>query len=353
MAVFSANEFSNHEQIVFCRDAATGLKAIIAVHNTALGPAAGGCRMWPYASEDEALWDVMRLAKGMSYKNALAGLPLGGGKSVIIGDPATDKTPALLRSFAGFVDRLGGTYYTAEDVGISTQDANIMAERSDYIFGISARPGGAGDPSPYTARGTFQGIRAGLQHCRGTADLRGIRVAVQGIGNVGGNLCRLLHEAGAALVIGDVHAGRARAMADMTGAEVVPADEVLFQEADVIAPCALGAVLNDESIPLIKAPLIAGAANNQLAEDRHGTSLMERGITYLPDYLINAGGVLSASCDIFKSFDARAVTAKVDALYDRSLEILRRADAERRPPHEVADSLAEEIIEARQFALSA
>lgn len=345
MQLFSHPEFDAHETVSFCFDAATGLRAIIAVHNTRLGKALGGCRMWPYATEAEALTDALRLSRGMTYKAALAGLPQGGGKSVIIGDPRRDKTPALMHAMGRAVDRLNGAYVIAEDSGTSVADMRLMAEVTTHVGGLadekSVAAGRTGDPSPATAKGVFIGIRAAVRHVWQRDDLRGLRVAVQGVGNVGYRLCRHLHEAGAQLWVTDIHAPAAERCVKDFGAVAVDMDQIALLDVDVFAPCALGAVLNDASIPAIKASVIAGAANNQLARPQHDRALFERGIVYAPDYCINAGGII----DIFyegADYDAAVVDAHLQRIGTTLSEIFVRAAAEKRPTGEIADRMAEE-----------
>ncbi|MES0872545.1 Glu/Leu/Phe/Val dehydrogenase dimerization domain-containing protein [Sinimarinibacterium thermocellulolyticum] len=344
MPLFSHPEFDAHETVSFCFDAATGLRAIIAVHNTNLGRALGGCRMWPYASEAEALTDVLRLSRGMTYKAALAGLPQGGGKSVIIGDPRRDKTPELLRAMGRAVDRLGGAYVIAEDSGTSVADMRLIAEVTPHVGGLadarSVAAGRSGDPSPATAKGVFIGIQAAVKHLWQRDDLRGLRVAVQGVGNVGYRLCRHLYDAGARLWVTDLHAPAVERCVREFGAVAVGMDQIAALDVDVFAPCALGAVLNDASIPALKARIVAGAANNQLARPEHDRVLMERGILYAPDYCINAGGII----DIFyegPDYDAATVDAHLQRIGSTLSEIFARAAAERRPTGEIADRMAE------------
>ncbi|MDX1554002.1 MAG: Glu/Leu/Phe/Val dehydrogenase dimerization domain-containing protein, partial [Marinobacter sp.] len=274
MTVFTHPEFDNHEHLTFCCDPETGLRAIIAVHNTSRGPALGGCRMFPYASDEEALRDVLRLSRGMTYKSALANLNLGGGKSVIIGDPREHKTEALLESMGRFLEQLGGLYIAAEDSGTSVADLRVMSRHTANVAGITERPGfdgkpSNGDPSPATAWGTFVGLQAAVKHKLGRSDLEGLKVAVQGIGNVGYRLAQHLTEAGAKLWVYDIHQDQMdRAVAEL-GAIPATADEILYLPVDVVAPCAMGAVLNDQSIAMLQAPIVAGAANNQLANPVH------------------------------------------------------------------------------------
>jgi len=342
MSVFDNSEYDNHEQVLFCRDRKAGLFAIIAIHDTTLGPAAGGCRMWPYASVNDAVTDVLRLSQAMSYKNALAGLPLGGGKSVIIGDPNKEKNEKLLTSFARFVQRLGGQYYTAEDIGIGINDVEVLARECDYVFGLTT----TGDPSPFTSRGCFEGIRAAVKHKLGRNSLDGLKVAVQGVGNVGRFLCKNLHEAGAELIIADVNPEAVAYAVENFGAKVVAPDEIYSQDVDIFSPCAIGGVLNEDTIPQLKTSIIAGVANNQLAESRHDQLLHDRGILYAPDYVINAGGMLNASGDIFGKYDVDQVMEHVTGLYDATLRIFEMAQQEGRLASEVADDLARQKIAA-------
>ena len=345
MAVFSLSDFADHEQVVFVSDDKSGLKAIIAVHNSNLGPALGGCRMWPYASEEEAVRDVLRLSRGMTYKSAMARLKLGGGKSVIIGNPRTDKTPALLAAFARALEQLNGRYIAAEDSGTSVADMKFMTQFTQHVAGIHDKPSDegtrSGDPSPATAYGTFIGIQAAVKERLGRDSLDGLRVAVQGVGNVGYDLARQLKEAGARLWVTDIHREPLVQAGRELGATVVAPDEIFGLDVDVFAPCALGAVLNDATIPQLKASIVAGAANNQLAEARHGVELMKRGILYAPDYVINAGGII----DVYHErigFERAALIRHIEGIRDNLMEVFERAREEERPTAEVADAIAEE-----------
>lgn len=346
MSVFSHNEFDSHEQIQFCHDEATGLKAIIAIHNTNRGPALGGCRMWHYASDEEALTDVLRLSKGMTYKSALANLDLGGGKSVIIGDPRKHKSEELLAAMGRFLERTGNQYIAAEDSGTSVPDLKVMGQNTSNVAGITERTGidglpCNGDPSPATAYGTFVGLKTAVQYQLDRTDLKGLKVAIQGVGNVGYRLAEHLHQAGAELFVTDIHEEQVQKAVTELGATAVSQNEILSLDVDVLAPCALGAVLNDDSIPLIKARVIAGASNNQLAAQRHDLMLRERGILYAPDYALNAGGII----DIFYErigHEHTKVRAHIESISETLLEIFRRADEQDRPTGEIADQLAEE-----------
>ncbi|SDR31805.1 Glu/Leu/Phe/Val dehydrogenase dimerization domain-containing protein [Pseudovibrio sp. Tun.PSC04-5.I4] len=332
-------EFAGHEQIVFATDNATGLKAIIAVHNTNRGPGLGGCRMWNYTSANEALTDVLRLSKGMTYKNALADLALGGGKSVIIANPRTDKTPELFRAFGRHINRLAGSYITAEDVGISPDDMEIISSQTQFARGTDAT--GFGDPSPYTALGTFVGIRAAAKHKFGSDDLAGLTVSLKGLGHVGYDVARQLHEAGAKLIVSDIYEPAVKRAIEELGARAVTPDEAHLVEADIFAPCALGGGLNADTIPELKAAVVAGAANNQLETPADGEALMKRGILYAPDYAINAGGVISIALGEPGASDA-IVRQKTLAIGNTLSQIFQRADAENRPTNLIADELAEE-----------
>ncbi len=345
MAVFSLSDFADHEQVVFVSDDKSGLKAIIAVHNSNLGPALGGCRMWPYATEEEAVRDVLRLSRGMTYKSAMANLKLGGGKSVIIGNPRTQKTPELLAAFARALEQLNGRYIAAEDSGTSVADMKTMAQFTQHVAGIHDKPSDegtrSGDPSPATAYGTFIGIKAAVKERLGRDSLDGLRVAVQGVGNVGFDLARQLKEAGAQLWVTDIHREPLVQAGRELGATVVAPEEIFGLDVDVFAPCALGAILNDSTIPQLKAKIVAGAANNQLAEARHGLELMKRGILYAPDYVINAGGII----DVYHErigFDRSALLKHIEGIHDNLMEVFERARKEERPTGEVADAIAEE-----------
>ncbi len=343
MAVFNQVEFDNHEQVVFCSDEASGLKAIIAVHNTKLGPAVGGCRLWNYASDEDAVYDVLRLSKGMTYKNAVARLPFGGGKSVIIGDAKTIKSEALFRAFGKHLDRLGGSYYSAEDVNITTGDVMVMHKETNYVMGLEGK---SGNPSPFTALGTFLGIKAAYQHKYGHQDLAGIKVAVQGLGAVAYTLCKHLHEAGAELFVTDINEESVQRVVNDFNATAVGIDEIYDLDVDVYAPCALGATVNDDTIPRIKATIIAGCANNQLAESRHGEIIREKGILYAPDYVINAGGIINVYYETKpEGYDEAAATKHVEGIYDTLTEIFKRSEDEKVSTHIIADKLAQEIID--------
>ncbi|MCP3983265.1 MAG: Glu/Leu/Phe/Val dehydrogenase [bacterium] len=344
MRYFESPQFSDHEQVAFCNDPVSGLRAIIAIHDRTLGPAVGGCRIWDYVSEEDAIEDVLRLSRGMSYKSALAGLPFGGGKAVIRANPHRDKTEELLRAFGRFVDAQQGRYITAEDVGMTVEDIETVARETRYVAGRSEGEGASGDPSPMTAYGVFTGIRAAVTHRLGKGALDGVRVAVQGLGNVGGNLCRYLRAAGASLVVSDVREALVQEAVAAYGADPTEPDAIHQQQVDVFAPCALGGILNDQTIPEIRAPIVAGAANNQLAEDRHGSELANRGILYAPDYAINAGGVINITEEGKAHYDRDRALARVGEIRGRLLTIFARSDAEGLPTSLIADEMAREVI---------
>jgi leucine dehydrogenase len=349
MAVFQHPEYEAHEVVAYHHDPKSGLRAIIAVHNTNLGKALGGCRMWPYASEDEALTDVLRLSRGMTYKAALAGLPQGGGKSVILGDPRRDKTPEMMRAMGKFVDTLGGRYVVAEDSGTSVADIRLMAEVTRHVGGLadakSVAAGRTGDPSPATAYGVFIGIQACVRAKLARADVKGLKVAIQGAGNVGYRLAKHLHEAGAKLWVTDMHPPAVERCVAEFGATAVEMSSIFAVDADVFAPCALGAIVNDRTLREIKAGIIAGAANNQLAEPRHDAAVAQRGILYAPDYVINAGGII----DIYyegPGYDEAKVRAHLERIGTTLADIFERSKRERRPTGEIADRMAEERFRA-------
>ncbi|SEL74727.1 leucine dehydrogenase [Colwellia chukchiensis] len=342
MAVFDLVDFDNHEQVVYCSDSSTGLKAIIAVHSTALGPAAGGCRFWDYASDEAALKDVLRLSKGMTYKNAMAGLKLGGGKGVIIGDPKTLKSEALFQAFGRAVDNLNGRYYTAEDVNINTDDMAIVNQTTEFVSGLEGK---SGNPAPFTALGTFLGVKAAVKFKLGKDDLTGIKVAVQGLGSVGYALCERLHAAGAELIVTDINQAALDKAATELNAKVVGLDEIYSQDVDVFSPCALGAAINDDTIAQLKASIVAGCANNQLAESRHDQVLLDKGILYAPDYVINAGGIINVALEIYgEAYCAESSTKLVENIYNTLTNVFETAAAQNKPTGLIADEMAREII---------
>ncbi len=332
------------EQVVFASDDASGLRAIIAIHDTTLGPALGGCRMWPYVSEEEAVIDALRLARGMTYKNAAAGLDFGGGKSVIIGDPRKDKSEALFRAFGRFVDTLGGRYLTAEDVGVSVDDMEVAHTETDHVLGLSAAAGSSGDPSPVTAFGVVRGMKACALEAFGTDALEDKTVVVQGAGHVGYNVVRYLTEEGARVYVTDIYEDRVKKAADDFGAKPVASDGVFDIACDVFCPCALGAVINDETLPKLKCKVVAGSANNQLKEERHGDALEDMGILYAPDYIINAGGVINVA-DEFYGYNRERALRKAAGIYDNVLRVIGIAKREKIPTYKAAARLAEERIE--------
>ena len=343
--VFGQVSFDGHEQVVFCHDKDTGLKAIIGIHNTVLGPALGGTRMWNYTNEWEALNDVLRLSRGMTYKNSISGLNLGGGKAVIIGDAKTQKTPELMRRFGQFVDSLSGKYITAEDVGMETKDMDIVNEVTKYVAGISVERGGSGNPSPITAYGVFMGMKAAAKYKYGSDNLEGKRVLVQGIGHVGEVLVKHLTESGALVTITDINEDRVNQVGAKYGAKIFTGTDLYSADVDIYAPCALGATINDATINNIKATIIAGAANNQLANEAvHGKILKEKGILYAPDFLINAGGVINVYSELVKWTNAQ-VMEKTENIYNTALEIFKFADDNNITTHQAAFSIAQKRID--------
>ncbi|MEW6056032.1 MAG: Glu/Leu/Phe/Val dehydrogenase [Bdellovibrionota bacterium] len=343
MKVFERIQQDGYEQVVFCNDRKTGLKAIISIHSSALGPGTGGCRMYPYATEEAALEDVLRLSKGMTYKASISGLKLGGAKAVIIGDPRTQKTPELLERFGEFVERQNGNYITAKDVGINGDDLKVVQSKTKHVLGIEGLVNSSGDPSPLTAWGVFNGMKAAARHVYGDASLKGKRIAIQGLGYVSYYLIRHLVEEGAKIVGADVDQSRITKCQNEFNIDIVSPDDILSQECDILSPSALGAVINAASIPRIKAKVIAGAANNQLATDADGFELFRRGIVYAPDYAINAGGLINIYHELGGYNSARAYD-HVAGIYRTIEEILERSKREAIPPHRVADQIAEEKV---------
>jgi leucine dehydrogenase len=344
MTLFDSPAFEGHEGVHAFSDEKSGLKCIIAVHSTARGPAAGGCRMWPYADSEAALTDALRLSRAMSFKNAMADLALGGGKAVILGDARTQKTPALFEAFGAAVDTLAGRYWTAEDVGVSPADLVHARKRTRYVAGLEGHPAASGDPSPVTAEGVFRGVRLCVQRALGR-DLDGVTVAVQGVGHVGGYLAEKLHAAGARLILTDVNAELLHAVAARTDAEVVAPGAIFDVDCDVFAPCALGGAISAATLPRLKARVIAGAANNQLADAETGRAVYNHGLLYAPDYVLNGGGIINVAGEIRaielgEAFDAAWVDAKLDRLTLTLEEVLDRAQAENRPTNEVANEIA-------------
>lgn len=346
--VFGQLSFDDHEQVVFCNDKDTGLKAIIGIHNSVLGPALGGTRMWNYDSEWDALNDVLRLSRGMTFKSAITGLNLGGGKAVIIGDAKTQKTPELMRKFGEFVHSLGGRYITAEDIGMETSDMDTVREVTPFVTGISESKGGAGNPSPVTAYGVFMGMKAAAHYKFGTGDLEGRKVMVQGIGHVGESLVEHLSQEGAEVFISDINEDRLQYVSTKYGAKIFKDSDIYSAEMDIYAPCALGATVNDETLDRLKATVIAGAANNQLAdEERHGRMLREKGIVYAPDFLINAGGIINVYAEL-EGYDKKEIFRKTENIYNTTLEILTSADANDISTQTAALKMAQERIDARK-----
>ncbi len=330
-----------HEEVYFVNNEKAGLKAIIAVHSTKLGPALGGCRLWPYQNEEEALFDVLRLSRGMSFKNAAAGLPLGGGKGVIIADPS-QKTDALFEAFGEAVEKLGGRYLTAEDVNTDTHDADIMLRTTSHVVG---RADVSGDPSPMTAIGVFDGIRATAKFVYGTDELKGMKIAVQGLGKVGLDVAEQLHAAGAELIV--CNRSNRKVMEKVVGeygAKEVAMDEIYGVDCDIFAPCALGAIVNYETIPQFKCKAIAGAANNQILDDACGVALKQRGIAYAPDFIINGGGVINAGQEAFTTYDKEKVLAQVHNIYNTVYGILEESKASGEPEGVIAQRFAENRI---------
>lgn len=332
-----------HEEVIFCHNKEVGLRAIIAIHNTALGPALGGTRMWNYDSEEDALIDVLRLSKGMTYKASAAGLNLGGGKAVIIGDPKTQKTEALFRAFGAYVNSLRGKYITAEDVGTTVNDMEYVFMETPYVTGIPKAFGGSGDPSPYTAHGVFMGIKASVKRQLNLDSLKGIRIAVQGLGNVGYHLVEFLHKEGAELIVTDIDQDKVKLVAEKFNATMVSPDEIVTTECDVLAPCALGAVINDNTIGNLKCKIVAGGANNILAESRHGDALRELNILYAPDYVINAGGLMNVFVEL-EGYSSDRAFEKTTQVYDNLMQVFDIAEKEGVANHIAANRLAEKRI---------
>ena len=346
--VFGQVSFDNHEQIVFCHDKDTGLKAIIGIHNTVLGPALGGTRMWNYASEWEALNDVLRLSRGMTYKSAITGLNLGGGKAVIMGDSKIDKTPEMITKFGEYVNSLSGRYITAEDVGTTTADMDRIREVTPYVTGISVEKGGSGNPSPVTAYGVFMGLKAAAKYQFGTDDLQGKKVLVQGIGHVGETLVDHLTKAGAIVTITDINEARLQEVGAKYGAKIYSGNDLYSADVDIYSPCALGATINDDTINKIKAKVIAGAANNQLANEQvHGKILMDRGILYAPDFLINAGGIINVYAEIV-GYDTAEALRRTENIYNTTLEIFDFAKKNNITTYQAALNMAQNRIDERK-----
>ncbi len=349
-AFWEEPDFDDHELVQIVRDRASGLTAIIALHSTHLGPGAGGTRFWHYDDGRGAVHDALRLSRGMSYKNAMAGLPMGGGKAVILADANRTKTPAMLAAFGDVIEALGGRYVTAEDVGIAEADMVAVAERTRFVSGLPSADGSAGgDPGPFTAQGIYYGVKAAVAHRLGKESLTGVHVAVQGTGSVGGGLARLLAAHGARLTLADVDTDRAKVLAAELGGEVVSAETIMDIECDVFSPNALGAILGDEGVARLRAPVVAGGANNQLARPEHGPALAARGILYAPDYVINAGGIISVTLEYLareagQHCDVAEVHARLEQIPERLAAIWQDSDASGRSPDQVADAMAQQLI---------
>ncbi|MFT5761358.1 MAG: leucine dehydrogenase [Polaribacter sp.] len=346
--VFGQISFDGHEQIVFCNDEDTGLKAIIGIHNTVLGPALGGTRMWSYKSEWHALNDVLRLSRGMTFKSAITGLNLGGGKAVIIGDAKTQKNDALMRRFGEFVHSLSGKYITAEDVGMETRDMDVVREVTPYVSGISESKGGAGNPSPITAYGVYMGMKAAAKYQFGTDNLEGKKILVQGVGHVGETLVKHITDEGATVIINDINEVRLEELSKKYGANVVLGNDIYGLDVDIYAPCALGATINDATIGQLKAKVIAGAANNQLADEvKHGRLLKEKGIAYAPDFLINAGGIINVYAEL-EGYGKDEIIRKTENIYNTTLDIFKLSEKENCTTHRAALNIAQSRIDARK-----
>lgn len=350
-ALWDLPDFDAHESVHLFDDPKTGLRAVIAIHSTYLGPAAGGTRFWHYADQQAALTDALRLSRGMSYKNAMAGLPMGGGKAVILADSNSTKTPEMLAAFGDAINALGGRYVTAEDIGMSDADMVAISQRTRFVSGLPVQNEGSagGDPGPFTAKGIFLGVKAAVAFKLGTDSVKDVHIAVQGTGSVGGGLARLLAAEGAKLTLADVNAGRAQALADEIGAVTVPADQIMTVEADVFSPNALGAVLDSESIEKLRVGIVAGGANNQLARPHHADMLVDRDILYAPDYVINAGGIISVALEYFAQGEGRfarvdEVHSRLEGIPERLTGIWQESRTTGRSPAAVADAMAQKLI---------
>jgi leucine dehydrogenase len=342
MNLFDTLAEMGHEEVVMCSDPSVGYRGILAVHSTTLGPALGGTRVWNYASDEEAITDALRLSRGMTYKNAVAGLPLGGGKSIIIGDNKTRDREKIFRAHGRFVESLGGRYITAEDVGTSTSDMDFVHMETSHVAGLAEK---SGDPSPVTAHGVFRAVQASAHQVWGSNSLKGKTVSIQGCGHVGRYLADELHEAGAKLIVSDIDSAKAARVAKVTGAKIVEGDAIFEADADIFSPCALGGIINDATIPKLKVKIVAGGANNQLLEERHGDELARRGILYTPDYVANAGGVINVYGEV-AGWDAQRALDKADDIYDTVLKVFDIAESQHIPTYEAADRLAEQRLAA-------
>lgn len=343
MKLFDYMEKYDYEQVVICQDKNSGLKAIIAIHDTTLGPALGGLRMWTYDSEDDAIEDALRLARGMTYKAAAAGLNLGGGKTVLIGDPKKDKSEALFRALGRYIEGLNGRYITAEDVGTNVEDMDTIHLETKYVTGISPAFGSSGNPSPVTAYGVYKGMKAAAKVAFGSDSLEGLTVAVQGVGNVAYSMCEYLHNEGVKLIVTDINEENVQRAVDAFGAIRVSPDEIYDVECDIFSPCALGGIINDNTIDRLKCKVIAGSANNQLREDRHGDMIEARGMVYAPDYVINAGGLINVA-DELQGYNPDRAMKKVETIYDNILKVFEIAKRDGIPSYQAADRMAEERI---------
>jgi leucine dehydrogenase len=338
-------DFDDHEGIHLFRDAPSGLTAIIAIHSTHLGPAAGGVRFWRYADRDDAITDALRLSRGMSFKNAMAGLPMGGGKGVILADPSRHKTPAMLEAFGRAIESLGGRYVTAEDVGMSDADMVAIGKATRHVSGLPVSEGRAGgDPGPSTAQGVFLGVKAAIKRALGKDSAKGVEIAIQGVGSVGGGLARLLAAEGAKLTLADMDRNRAERLAGELGARTVAASEILATPADVVSPCALGAILDERSIAALQTPIVAGGANNQLARPGDGDRLHARGILYAPDYVINAGGIINVGVEYLGIGDRAEVESRIAQIPGRLEQVWDESIATGDPAATVADRIARRLI---------
>ena len=345
MNIFETIDKTEHEEVIFCHNKDAGLKAIIAIHNTILGPALGGLRMYHYATEEQALTDVLRLSRGMTYKAAVSGLNLGGGKSIIIGDPKTDKSETLFRSFGRFIDSLGGRYITAEDVGIDVNDMEYVFQETENVVGVHQMHGGSGDPSPFTALGTLQSIKASLEKKHGNQNIGDYSYAIQGVGHVGIELVKLIHAEGGKMFVTDVNQEALKICEEQYGCEVVGLDEIYEVDADVYCPCALGATVNDKTIDKFKFDIVCGSANNQLAETRHGDELEKRGIIYAPDYAVNAGGLMNVSIEL-EGYNRERALRMTRNIYYNIMNIFKIAERDNIPTWKAADRMGEERIVA-------
>ena len=346
MFTFEKLYAEGHEEVVFFSDSSCNLKAIIAIHDTTLGPALGGTRMWPYASIDEAITDVLRLSKGMTYKAAVSGLNLRGGKAVIIGDPKIDKSEALFRSYGRYLESLNGRYITAEDVNIGVEDIEHIFTETSYVVGVAQTHGGSGNPSPYTARGVYRGIEAACAKTYGDRSVKGKTIALQGAGSVGRHLGELLYKAGAQVIVTDINEGNINLFKEaVPNAEVVGIEDIYDVNCDIYAPCALGATVNDNTIDRLKCKIVAGAANNQLAENRHGDILKEKGVLYAPDYLINAGGLMNVSIE-FEGWSDNKASRMVDTIFDTTMRVFDISEDQNIPVYKATDILAETRLES-------